>query len=271
MSIEYSIPLLASSDPINGASQIDKKGSRFTVVYSRPIIVPSKAKYCWITVEGSTIIFNTPNILDGVNNTMKIIYNNGINPEQIFNIEIPPGLYDLDHLNATIQQQLSNYNAPQTDGITLLPDTATQKVVIKFRQYFQVDLTAEDSLAEILGFTDPKIVPDTPAVIDNEYVTANEIAKFNSILYYLVHSDLVAGHGMRINDIYADIIQQVPINVEAGSQINYEPLNLQKIPCPNLIGQSIREFHFWITDNRNQFVDTLGEFWSTRLNINYVM
>lgn len=266
---EYHIPLIASSDINNGASQVIQNGSRFTIVFSRPIIIPSQAKTCWITVQQATIVFNTPNIILNVNDKMDIHYDNGIDPPTTYNIVIEKGLYDLDHLNSAIQQQLSNLGGP-SDAITLIPDTATQKVIIKFRQYFQVDFTIAESFAEILGFNE-RLIPALPAILDNQYETSDNVAKFNSILYYLIHSDLCSGHGIRINNIYADIIMQVPIEVSAGSQINYEPQNIQRIPSPNLVGNEIREFHFWLTDDINRFVDTLDEVWSVRLNIHYII
>ncbi len=270
MSIEIQIPLIASSNPANGASQISQNGSRFSVVFTRPIIVPKKAKYCWLTVEQSNIVFNTPNISEALgNNKILVEFDDTVTPTSNL-ITIPDGLWDLDHLNQNLQQQLSNLGE-LTDAITLLPDTATQTVIIKYRQFYQVDFDIPNSVREVLGF-DARISPVGGfSPTDNFYESGDTTAKFNSLLFYLVHSDLVSGHGLRINGNFLDILQQVPIkDVSAGSLIAYEPQNLQKIPCPNLINQSLRELHFWLTDDQNQFVDTLGEFWSVRLNIHYL-
>ena len=271
MPIEFQIPLLASSDPLNGALNITENGSRFTIVFTRPIIVPKNAEYCWLTVESGTIVFNTPNIYEGVNNRMDVIFNNSIDPILIFNIEIPTGLYDVDHLNSTIQQQLNNQGA-DSDGITLIPDTATQRLSIKFREFYQVDLTVENNLAEILGF-DERLVPTLPASIENQYEVGDTTARFNTILYYLMHSDLASGYGIRINSNFDNVIIQVPITIgtSTGSQITYEPRNLQKLPAPTLIGRVIREASFWVTDDKNNPIDTLNEVWSLRMNIHYYM
>lgn len=268
--IEYQLPLIFSSDPINGASNISQNGSRFSIVFTRPLIVPRKAKYCWLTVENSTIVFNTPNILTGVNDLMKVDFDDGLGGAATFNLVLPEGLYDLDHLNAAIQQQLGNLGA-DTDGITLLPDTATQKVIIKYREFYQIDFTISQSFRTILGFNS-RIAPVGGFAASNFYEIADNVAAFNTLEYYLIHSDLCSGHGIRIGPIYSDTIQQVPISdTAAGGTISYEPQNLQKIPCPNLIGQSLREINCWLTDNQNQFVDTLGETWSTRVNIHYLI
>ena len=152
----------------------------------------------------------------------------------------------------------------------MIPDTATQKVVIKLREFYQIDFTISESFRELLGFNS-RLVPAVHATIDNQFENGDSPAKFNSLLYYLIHSDLASGHGIRINNRYNDVIAQVPIISEAGSQINYESRTPQRIPCPNLIGQSLRELHFWLTDDKGNFVDTLGEVWSTRLNIHYLM
>lgn len=265
---EYQIPLIASSNPLNGATQITRTGSRFTIVYTRPLLIPREATNAWITVENSTIVFNTPNITTDVNDRITVEFDDSILPAT-YDLVIPTGLWDLDHLNSEIQQQLHNQGA-MTDAVTLLPNSATQRVVLKFREFYQIDLTGINTFHEILGFN-KRLVPPVVASIDNQYENGDTEAKFNTILFYLVHSDLCSGHGLRIGPDYFDILQEVPINVNAGSQISYEPQNLQIIPAPNLIGQSLRELHFWLTDDVNQFVDTLGEAWSVRFNIHYTM
>ena len=263
------IPLILSSNPANGATQITKNGSRFTVVFSRPLLVPKEAISCWITCENATVIFNTPNIILDTNDTIRVMFDDGI-IMATYDITIPAGLYDLDHLNATLSQQLSNAGA-LSDAVVLLPDTATSKVVIKYRQFYQIDWTFGNNFRELLGF-DSRIAPVGGfAATDNFYEPGDNIARLNTILYYLIHSDLVSGHGLRVNGNFEDTLLQVPIDVSAGSQISYEPQNLQSLPAPNLIGQSLRELHVWLTDDQNNFVDTLGEFWSIRLNIHYLM
>jgi len=270
MPIEYQIPLIASSDPLNNASNITQNGSRFTVNFSRPIIVPKDAEYCWLTVEQGTVVFNTPNILTDVNDKITIYFNNGVDPILQYDLVIAKGLYDVDHLQSAIQQQLTNMGAA-SDAIQLIPDTATQRLSIKFRQYYQVDLTVADNFSNILGF-DERLVPLTPAAIDNQYEPGDREARFNTILYYLIHSDLAGGYGIRVNNRFRDVILEVPINnVNAGSQISYEPQNLQKVPSPTLIGKIVREANFYLTDDRSNPVDTLNEIWSVRLNIHYFM
>ena len=64
-------------------------------------------------------------------------------------------------------------------------------------------------------------MPAVHAAIDNQHESGDNVAKFNSVLYYLMHSDLCSGHGIRINNAYNDTIQQVRIDVAAGSQISY--------------------------------------------------
>ena len=91
MSIEYQIPLIASSDPVNGASQISQNGSRFSIVFTRPLIVPKNAKTCWLTVEQSSVIFNTPNILLNTNDKMRITFDDG-GPVVTHDIVIEKGL-----------------------------------------------------------------------------------------------------------------------------------------------------------------------------------
>lgn len=266
---EFQIPLLLSSDPINGATEISQNGSRFTVIFTRPLLVPKEARYCYITVEQVNVIFNTPNIFTGVNDKMRVEFDDGVIQAQ-YDLTINQGLWDLNHLNSAIQQQLSNTGA-LPDAITLLPDTATQKVIVKYREDYQIDWTITQTFRDIVGFNS-RIAPiGGYATQDDFYEPADNVAKFNTTLYYLIHTDLVSGRGLRINGNYADIVAQVPIDVEAGSLINYQPRNPQMLPCPNLIGQSLREIHVWLTDDKNQFVDTVDEVWSIQLTVHYVV
>lgn len=265
---EYQIPLILSSDTNSGASQVSQNGSRFTVVFTRPLIVPHQSTQCWLTCEASTLIFNTPNITTA-NNKIRVQFDDTITPAT-YDLELDPGLYDLEHLNSSIQRALSNAGG-LVDGVTLIPDVSTEKVVIKYRQFYQIDWTISGSFREILGY-DSRISPVGGfSPTDDFYESGDNPAAFNQILYYLVHSDLCSGHGIRINNEYQDVIQQVPITVAAGSQISYEPRNLQKINCQNLIGQSLRELNCWLTNDSNEFVDTVGETWSTRVNIHYIV
>lgn len=265
---EYQIPLIVSSDPNNGASQISDQGSRFELIFQRPLIIPP-CKYCWIEVEQSTIVFNNPNITSGINSEMKIDYDNTVDPPSTFNISIETGLYDLDHLNAAIQQQLTNLGAPSSDLVTLIPDTATQRVILKLRLHTQVDFTINFSFREILGFNS-RLAAALHATVDNQYEEGDTTAGFNTILYYLIHSDLI-NYGIRINNAYTQVIMQVPISVAAGSQIVYEPFRPTKIPSNELRNKSLRQLHFWLTDDSNNFVNTLNEVWSCRFVIHYIV
>ena len=96
-----------------------------------------------------------------------------------FVITIPQGLYDLAGINEAIDRELESEGA-QIDPeplISLFPDEATQKVVIRFNYAsVSIDFSQPDTPREILGF-DSQIytpVPDNPLLAPN-------VAAFNQV------------------------------------------------------------------------------------------
>lgn len=270
----HHIPFLASSNPANGATNIAEDGGRFTVFLQRPMEIPKHAINCWVTVDLSTVWFNTPNIVDNENNEIAVYWNNSSDPPIGFTMEIPTGLYDLDHLNSEINRLLVG-GGLEAGAIQLIPNTATGKVVLEVQEFYQVIFDGLTyPMNELLGFNlqnYPAGITGTIVTDPIEYFNAPNVAKFNSLEYYLIHSDISAGHGIRVNDEWLEVIQRVPINALPGSQIIYEPRNMQMIPSKNLIGREVNEINFWLTDDSNNIINTYGEYWSVSFQIHYVV
>lgn len=180
------------------------------------------------------------------------------------NITIPQGLYDLNGLNASIARELELQRVEAL--ITLNPDEATQKVEMRFNfDATSVDFTQPNTFADILGFDKaiygPFSIP-TPILAPNT-------ASFNSVNYFLVHSDLTS-KGIRFNNNYNQTIGQVLIDVPPGSQITSQPRNPAKINAPELAGATRTSLRFWLTDDTNRRVNTNNEYWSARIVIHYL-
>tara|TARA_R110000787_G_scaffold191748_2_gene303246 strand:- start:5215 stop:6327 length:1113 start_codon:yes stop_codon:yes gene_type:complete len=187
-----------------------------------------------------------------------------------YNITIPQGLYDLSGLNNTIQRELENAGAriDPTPLVVFSPDEATQKVELRVNYNdVSVDFTQPDTPRIILGF-DSLVYgtyPSTPIEI-----LAPNVASFNQINYFLVHSDLV-NKGIRFNNAYNQTISQVLIDVAPGSQIIHKPFNPAKSNAQTLAGSKRTNLRFYLTDDKQRSVNTNGEYWTARIVIDYVL
>lgn len=185
-------------------------------------------------------------------------------------ITIPQGLYDLSGLNQAIQRDLENLGA-RTDPeplITFTPDAATQKVEMRINyDDVSVDFTQVDTPRLILGFD--SLVYGTYPTAPIEILAPN-IAEFNQINYFLIHSDLV-NKGIRFNNRYNQTISQVLIDVAPGSQIIHKPFNPAKSNAMELAGAKRNNMRFYITDDKQRTVNTNGEYWTARIVIDYLL
>ena len=257
--------ILISSNPLNGARSSSSDGSSFEINLQNPLSIPKNAQSVSVSMEESTIWWTVPNIKTGVNDK---VYITGLNKNDIvtnFVVTIPAGLYNLTGLETTILRGLSNLEAK--DGLfEFQPDEATQRVSLKINiPGTTIDFTPNDTPREILGFNSA-VVPDNTLL----EILAPNTAAFNSIDYFVIHSDLVS-NGIRLNDGYTQALGSVLINVLPGSQIVQTPFNPPRISANELAGSQRSSLRFWLTDDKNRLVDTNGEYWSARIVIRYYM
>lgn len=265
----YEIPLLVSSDPSQGAENLVDNGSTFEISLNYPLDIPERAKNCYIVCPETTIWWSIPNIETGVNDDFTITYTAAGGSPIIFSIQIPQGLYNITNLDSTIKRLLVNEGAPP-DIITLSGDNSTQKSVIKVVidtfDSLSIDFTPSNSVASILGFNPAVIGPYS----GTENVFSDNIAKFNTLDYLLIKSDIVST-GLRVNNQYSGIINHITIDVPPGSQIINRPFHPPKIPCNELVGNKIKTLRFYLTDQNGAPVNTNGEYWSVRFYIEYTL
>ena len=184
-------------------------------------------------------------------------------------ITIPQGLYDLSGLNSAIQRELENAGARIDPDplLVLTPDDATQKVELRINyDDVSVDFTQPDTPRLILGFNSQVYGTYPSAPIE---ILAPNIAQFNQVNYFLIHSDLV-NKGIRFNNRYNQTISQVLIDVAPGSQIIHKPFNPSKSNAQELAGAKRTNLRFYITDDKQRTVQTNGEYWTCRIVIDYV-
>lgn len=167
-------------------------------------------------------------------------------------------------------RELQNAGA-KTDPIPVInlsPDDATQKVELTLNYLgSSVDFTQPDTPRIILGFDSQVIGPTVIAPIS---IVADNVAAFNQVNYFLIHSDLV-NKGIRFNNNYNQTIAQVLIDVPPGSQIVSKPFNPARSNAFELGGSQRTNIRFYLTDDRDRAVNTNGEYWTCRVVIKYML
>lgn len=261
-----SFSLLVSSDEENGALNVTNNGSKFDVQYSSAINIPRDAIDCTLEVDEATIWWTVPNISAGLGNNKFHYTYNAVTKI----ITVQDGLYDLNGYASAINNAVINNGHP-SGLFTFTEDTAAGKVVITITTVIpitgEIDFTQSDTARDILGFNSGTVGPNT---IDVEVFTADNVAAFNIVNYFLLHSDMV-DNGLPTNNRFDNTIAQVLIDVTPGSQILYKPFRPPKISADRLIGAIINKFGFWLTDDKGDFVNTNNEVWSVRTTISYFM
>lgn len=257
----HEIPLIVTSSIEAGAINKSADGSQFEILLEDPISIPGNATSCTVEVQESSIWWVIPNVITGVNDSFRI--NDGTNP--VVTLIVPQGLYDLSGLAAAMENTV--INAGLIAGtFTFLSDDATQKVVTRFNVTgASFDYTIAQTFRVILGYNSIVVGPSTFA---GESFTAANVAAFNQIDFFLIHSDLVP-RGIRTNNIYSQVIDQHLIRVPPGSQSIDQPRWPSKVPAWDLIGGLRKRIKFWLTDQNNVAVNTSGEDWTSRLVIKY--
>ena len=264
--MEFKQSYIFSSDPAVGATNISADGSSFEILLEQPIVVPRNAKNCYITVQSATCWWNFFNVEFEVNDQIDVEYDDGINPVINATITVEPGLYDLDHLSSELGREMLAAGLPQ-DLFVLVPDQASQKVVIQFNYSgVQLDTTIARNFATLIGF-DERLIP-LVATTGVQFEKGDSVANFNVVEYILIHSDLVS-RGIRINARYSNVIAQILIDKPIGSQLISTPQNPPAIAANELISEKRKNLRFWLTDQNDTLLNTRGELFSVRLVIHY--
>ena len=221
-------------------------------------------------ISDTTVLFEclTTNTTVLAANNGNFVRERGGSGVQNYVITIPQGLYDLNLLNNAIITQLENQGASSSTEpiISLSADNATQRVQIRFPfPSSKIDFTQPNTIRNLLGFNSQIYggYPTAPVTI-----TAESVASFNQVNYFLLHTDLVS-RGLRFNNQYTQVVSQILIDRQPGSQIVSRPFNPAKIPCNELIGATRSSIRIWLTDDQNRRVDTNGEYYSARITLEY--
>ena len=267
--IEEEINMLVTSDPNQGAVSRSPDGSSFSIQLDEALAIPKEARNVSATVMQSTVWWVIPNLIEGVNDTFYITAPNTADVLTNYIFPITQGLYDLNALNTAVQRELQNLGAKISPNpvISFAPDDATQRVQMTFNYpNMSVDFTQPQTFREILGF-DPLVYQNL--LVSPLTILAPNVAAFNTVNYFLIHSDLTY-RGIRFNNNWNQTIAQVLIDVPPGSQIVSSPFNPAKVNCQELAGTKRTRLRFWLTDDQDRPVNTNGEYWTARIAIRFL-
>lgn len=265
MLTEYSIPLILSSNPANGAQNVTQQGSEFTVQLNNPIAIPPGAINCTLEVNSATLVWIMPNISATLENDIFDF----IHLATPYQIVIPNGLYSLSDLSLLFSREFVALGLA-SDLINFTANNATQQVVVTFPYIgTQCDFASSpESVRTVLGF-DAVLVPAAPSTA-NESATSTNRAVFNSITNFLLSCDLVED-GIPTNSTGRNVVADIDINVAPGSVLNYRPRNPVQAPARGLIGHIRNIINVRLTDQDGRPVDTFGEFYSVLIVLKYTV
>lgn len=267
--VREELTIIATSDPLQGAQNIDATGSRFELVFDEPMKIPHDAIEVYVSAEESSVWFVTPNIITGVNDTLYVTGPSALDVVTPYVVTIPQGLYSLEALSVAIARELETAGAKTSPLpiISLSGDDATQRAVLTVNYAtVSVDFTPADTFRDVIGFNSGVVGP-FGTVPSNQL--APNAAAFNTVNYYLIHSDLVT-QGIRFGTTFSQVISQVLITGTPGNQIVSTPFNPPRVQAQYLAGATRSRISFWLTDERQALVETNGEYWTVRIRISWL-
>lgn len=249
-----SIPIFVSSDAAAGAFNISPGIDRFSIQFKNTLEIPPEAANVTLGVVSSTIWWTVKNITSA-NNQFRFLISG--DPGSPFDITIEEGLYDVFNLNAAINREL--INAGVASGLlTITGDSASQKIVINLDiAGLRVEWIA-GSMFELTGFNAGQFVPAAGFTTGQFSELAPNVANFSDVSSFLLGSDLVT-RGIPVGNQERQVIANPLINVPPGSQINFSPDNIIRIPAQNLAGKNTNQAQFFITDQLGRALDFNGE------------
>lgn len=273
MSVKTEFDLLVTSDETQGALYKTQEGGEFRVNLLDPIEIPVDARNVKLEVQRSLIWNNFLNIKADINDK---IYITGPDKDGIittYPITIQQGSYDLNTLTNDILSELeiAGGKTEPLSLISLQADQATGRVEITLNyDTVFIDMRGWNTFHSLIGLNKEKYeVPVAKRGNDTPYsFLASNIANFSALSYILIHSD-ITNKGLPINGIYNQTIAQVLPDAPSGSLIVFAPIKPLRIDCKNLIGTTLSTFGVWITNEKNEPLNTGGENFSVLFKLSY--
>jgi hypothetical protein len=251
---------LILSSSVAAPADVRNNGSEFQTTLPEPLKFPKGTSQVQVRVVAASIWNSVPNLVACSFNLITLA--NGA-----ISIPIPKGQYSVSLLDAALNRGLTN-GGYDPNLVTLVSDEATQKIGIQFTAIGgAINFpTANDPLAKLLGFNSLSFTPATTVV--NQIIVAPNVAAFNSINSFQIHSSLVE-QGIAYGNQYTRLVAQVPVSAAPGSIINYEPMSPSICSANSLLGGTQQRVVSVLTNERNELVDTNGETWSYTVELRW--
>src|SRR3978361_2381906 len=190
-----------------------------------------------------------PNIEEGRNNKFSY-YKDG----SLHEIAIPEGAYEITDIEKYLQTSLKSTNN-ESEVISLKPNNNTLKCMLKCT--YEIDFTAKDSIAYLLGFSNRKLAANTLHSSDRPV----DIIRVNLIL---VECNLV--FGSYLNSKQTHVLYEFKPNVDPGYAITATPAHLIYQKEQENLG-SIRQISVRLTDQNSELINFRGEEIIVRLEL----
>jgi hypothetical protein len=249
------------------STDVYNNGSSFSTTLYNPIAIPHSSKGCMVGVSSARVWNSTPNIIEGVNDTLYI--SSAPAPGAVA-LVFPQGLYSVEALSNTLADLLE-VAGHQRDLFEFLPSSATQQITIRYNyDAVQVNFTASDTFRELLGF-DSRFSPSGGVSASApEYDEGDNIAAFNTINAFLISAPELVNDGIPLNQISNSVVVQVPITSSPNTLINYNPENINWIQSDHLIGGTVNFLTFTLFNENLENIIAV-ENWSFTVSIKYIM
>ncbi len=200
-------------------------------------------------------VYNSIFNITEANNNLRYSKDDGVT---WIDIDIPEGAYEITQINDEIHRQLELnddvFNDIESNGypIELLANLSTQKSIIELRTApninspFQVDLTATNSIASLLGFD--------PQILTEEYNTSEN--KVNIITIDKLHLCCDCIEGSILNGQASSILFSFVLDAGPGYKIVKEP---NVILYKKIIKSNLENLYFYLIDDDGNEIDLQGE------------
>ncbi len=248
-----------------GASNISADGSHFDVEFATPIDIPRDSINARLLVDAATIWWTTPNIREGIVDTLTVFGPSTLDALQSWTVVIPPGLYSVSAINAYVQADLETQGAKIDPSpiITITGNSNTTRVDLTFGYTGSfANFTDPRNIGSVIGFT----ADTTPTVSDDQVVSGNQQVSISPLEFYVITASLV-DNGIGFGDSLRQIIATVPVDVPVGHQILFRPPRTSPMTCRNMVGRQVRTASFNLLTDRLQPAATGGEVWSLSFTV----
>ena len=265
--VPQELSLITSNDKNTGAVNISPGFNSWSFEIANGLTIPHNAKNVTLECAQAAIWYSSHIIKTTGPNKLNIIYELPPAAPVSLQIVIPAGLWSLDQLNEEINYQLIALTSASDAGgwFNIEGITATGKTRVVFSSLtalfnLTLDFTNADTIFELLGFNqgDLVICPVGSPVYPQTRVSPNQ-ATFDATGSYLFSTNLLGGKGIPTNSTQGNVLANVLIDVAAGSQIIFRPPVPPKVDCDHLIGKTINQADFLITNEKGQDVTFGGE------------